>query len=82
MNTPEGAVSVVNPQGTEETGADRPAAPIRVRPRLGAPRRGAVINSSKTSLAVPVPESCEEQERLKAIRASGSAGDGFFSERT
>lgn len=28
MNTPEGAVSVANPQGTEETGVDRPAAPI------------------------------------------------------
>jgi hypothetical protein len=27
MNTPQGAVSVVNPQGTEETGADRLAAP-------------------------------------------------------
>lgn len=30
---PEGAVSVVNPQGTEETGADRPAAPIHDAPR-------------------------------------------------
>jgi hypothetical protein len=29
----EGAVSVVNPQGTEETGNDRPAAPISVKPR-------------------------------------------------
>jgi len=27
-NSPKGAVSVVNPKGTEETGTDRPAAPI------------------------------------------------------
>lgn len=27
MNATVGAVSVVNPEGTEETGADRPAAP-------------------------------------------------------
>lgn len=31
-NSPEGAVSVVNPQGTEETGIDRPAAPISAPP--------------------------------------------------
>jgi hypothetical protein len=35
-NPPEGAVSVVNPQGTEETGTDRPAAPIYHTPqRMG-----------------------------------------------
>lgn len=28
VELPEGAVSVVNPKGTEETGSDRPAAPI------------------------------------------------------
>lgn len=32
-NTPKGAVSVLNPQGTEETGTDRPAAPVLVRGR-------------------------------------------------
>ena len=28
LDTPRGAVSVVKPQGTEETGEDRPAAPM------------------------------------------------------
>lgn len=32
-NAPKGAVSVMNPQGTEETGTDRPAAPVLVLAR-------------------------------------------------
>lgn len=46
LDTPKGTVSVVNPEpqgnGTEETGADRPAAPaIAPTPPSGAPAAGA-----------------------------------------
>lgn len=68
---PKGAVSVVNPQGTEETGTDRPAAPVpdpgrKVPPhRSGAgtpavrcPRCGSVARLS--IMGMPVCNGCGE----------------------
>jgi hypothetical protein len=80
-DTPKGAVSVVKPKGTEETGADRPAAPATSPARASQPP-GAEIRPGVRPAEL-VEEDSDEPERPDDIDedAALAAAEADYSRR-
>lgn len=81
-NSPKGAVQVVNPKGTGETGADRPAAPASppTPPQASAspPSAGEPEWTDADEAAVVAEQDADEQSRIaKAMAADDKLAEAF-----